>query len=379
MLDCAQRGDRPATTAGTDAPRPLPLLRLGHARAAGDGAVRRGAPAPVARAARRLRGELPRARRADEPPRPREPRGARGGARGVPGNGAARLPRPRACSTPSRAARSRSRTARVRSYDGGWADYARLASERAMSRGQTQGQSLSQTLDTSKKATEVAPAPAKRPRAHRRARGGDRDEGARGRGARASPRGRLGERRHGRRLPARARGARGSARHAGSCSSTRPRRSSIRSSPWAIGSVRRGTSTISSGPQQRFRALLEEERTDAGRAEVLTQLAPGRRPSRAASTRGTRCSTRRDSRRLDARRTRPHRPRARPAAPLGRRSRGSAAAVRDRVRDGSRNPARVPGGGCRAHGGHRGAGLRRPGLPGRTEASSSHVPRPIPR
>ena len=85
---------RPPTTASPDAPRPLPLLRLGHARAAGDGAVRRGAPAPVARAARRLGGELPRARRADEPSRPREPRGARGGARGVPGNGAARLPRP---------------------------------------------------------------------------------------------------------------------------------------------------------------------------------------------------------------------------------------------------------------------------------------------
>ena len=53
----------------------------------------------------------------------------------------------------------------VRSYDGGWADYARVASERAMSRCQTQGQALSQTLDTSKKGTEVAPSPSKRPRA----------------------------------------------------------------------------------------------------------------------------------------------------------------------------------------------------------------------
>ena len=33
----------------------------------------------------------------------------------------------------------------VRSYDGGWADYARLVSERAMSRGQTQGQTPGQT------------------------------------------------------------------------------------------------------------------------------------------------------------------------------------------------------------------------------------------
>ena len=52
----------------------------------------------------------------------------------------------------------------VRSYDGGWADYARLVSERAMSRGQTQGQTQGQTPDTSKKATKAPPAPPKRPR-----------------------------------------------------------------------------------------------------------------------------------------------------------------------------------------------------------------------
>ncbi len=52
----------------------------------------------------------------------------------------------------------------LRSYDGGWADYARLVSERAMSRGQTQGQTLSQTPDTSKKGTKAPPAPPKRPR-----------------------------------------------------------------------------------------------------------------------------------------------------------------------------------------------------------------------
>ncbi len=53
----------------------------------------------------------------------------------------------------------------VRSYDGGWADYARLVSERATSRGQTQGQTLSQTLDTSKKGTNGPTTTPKRPRA----------------------------------------------------------------------------------------------------------------------------------------------------------------------------------------------------------------------
>jgi ATP-binding cassette subfamily F protein 3 len=52
----------------------------------------------------------------------------------------------------------------LHSYDGGWADYARLVSERAMSRGQTQGQTLSQTPDTSKKGTKAPPAPPERPR-----------------------------------------------------------------------------------------------------------------------------------------------------------------------------------------------------------------------
>jgi ATP-binding cassette, subfamily F, member 3 len=52
----------------------------------------------------------------------------------------------------------------VRSYDGGWADYARLVSERAMSRGQTQGQTLSQTLITPKTDRKAPPATPKRPR-----------------------------------------------------------------------------------------------------------------------------------------------------------------------------------------------------------------------
>jgi ATP-binding cassette subfamily F protein 3 len=49
----------------------------------------------------------------------------------------------------------------LRSYDGGWADYARLVSERAMSRGQSQGQSPV----AAKEARKAPPAVAKRPRA----------------------------------------------------------------------------------------------------------------------------------------------------------------------------------------------------------------------
>ena len=52
----------------------------------------------------------------------------------------------------------------VRSYDGGWADYARLVSERAMSRGQTQGQSQGQAPRTGQRGHEGAERrPAERP------------------------------------------------------------------------------------------------------------------------------------------------------------------------------------------------------------------------
>ena len=85
---------------------------------------RRAAPAR-ARDRRRLGRELPRARRADEPPRPRVARVARGGARGVPGHGAARLARPRGARRGRRAGCSRSRSAGSSSYPGGWADYVR--------------------------------------------------------------------------------------------------------------------------------------------------------------------------------------------------------------------------------------------------------------
>ena len=208
-LRAARNGS--AAAAGPDAPRPLPLLRLGDARAAGDGAFRWGAPAPVTRAARRLRGELPRARRADEPPRPREPRGARGGARGVPRNRAARLPRPRACSTPSRGGRSRSRTAPcARTTAAGPTTPASRPNEPCPG---IRPVGPSQRRDTSEAVAGASPA--KRPRAIVELEAEIETKEARGGGARAAPRRRLGERRHGRRLPARARGARGPARPLG--------------------------------------------------------------------------------------------------------------------------------------------------------------------
>src|SRR4029078_8993784 len=54
---------------------------LAPAAGAAPRACRRRAGAPVSVAFRRLGRELPRPRRADEPPRPGEPRGPRGGAR----------------------------------------------------------------------------------------------------------------------------------------------------------------------------------------------------------------------------------------------------------------------------------------------------------
>ena len=103
--------DRPPAPAGAEPARPLPLLRLGGAREAGHCALGRRAAAARARAGRRLGRELPRARRADEPPRPRKPRGARGRARRLPRHRAARLARPRAARRGRPPDCSRSRTA----------------------------------------------------------------------------------------------------------------------------------------------------------------------------------------------------------------------------------------------------------------------------
>ena len=94
VLECAMGATGLQRRAGSGAPRPLPLLRLGRPREEGRLAFGRRAAAARARADRRLRRKLPRPRRADEPPRSGEPRGARGGARGVSRHDPARLARP---------------------------------------------------------------------------------------------------------------------------------------------------------------------------------------------------------------------------------------------------------------------------------------------
>ncbi len=91
--DDAER-DRPQPPRGAEPARQVPVQRLGDARAARRRAVRRRAATAGAGARGRIRSELPRPRRADEPPRSREPRGARGGARRVSRHGADRLARP---------------------------------------------------------------------------------------------------------------------------------------------------------------------------------------------------------------------------------------------------------------------------------------------
>ena len=120
-----------ATVAATGLRRPEAQALLGRFLFSGweahekpvDGALGRRAAAARAGARRRERRELPRARRADQPPRPREPRGAGSCARGVPGDGAARLPRPGAAGRDRGPRCSRSRTAALVSYTGGWAEY----------------------------------------------------------------------------------------------------------------------------------------------------------------------------------------------------------------------------------------------------------------
>ncbi len=92
---CDGCGYGAVTTPGTGAARTLPLLGLGDARAGGHGPLGRGAAAAGARASRRVGNELPRPRRADEPPRRRVAGGARGGARSIPRHDPARLTRPR--------------------------------------------------------------------------------------------------------------------------------------------------------------------------------------------------------------------------------------------------------------------------------------------
>ena len=88
--------DGPDAAERAEPARPVPLLGLGGAPEGGLRALGRRAAAARAGCGGRVGRELPRARRADEPPRPREPGGARGCTASVSGDGAARLARPRA-------------------------------------------------------------------------------------------------------------------------------------------------------------------------------------------------------------------------------------------------------------------------------------------
>ena len=117
----ARQGARPA--------RPLPVQRRGGREAAGR-PLRRRAQAAVAGHPRDVRGERPGPRRAHQPPRPRRAaRRSRTRCRRSPGRCCScRTTVP--CSTRSARARSPSRTARLRTYEGGWAEYSRVREER---------------------------------------------------------------------------------------------------------------------------------------------------------------------------------------------------------------------------------------------------------
>ena len=101
------------TMGATGLQRPQAQALLGRFLFSGwDDHEKRGRPAlgrrttPArARAGRRVRSELSRPRRADQPSRPRKPRSPRGRARGVSGHGPARLPRPRSARRRRRADR----------------------------------------------------------------------------------------------------------------------------------------------------------------------------------------------------------------------------------------------------------------------------------
>ena len=111
-----ERSSRATGLSPDDARTLLAKFGLGAgARAAADAIALAGrADARPPRRASGARRQLPRARRADEPPRPRGCRGARGGPRRLRGHGRRRLARPRASSSASRRpGRSRSNSARL--------------------------------------------------------------------------------------------------------------------------------------------------------------------------------------------------------------------------------------------------------------------------
>jgi len=98
------------------------LFSATRSRRSRSGALGRRAAAARPRGDRRLGRQLPRARRADEPPRPREREALEDGARGVPGLDPARLPRPGRPRRRRRAHGSRVEGHTLHSYDGGWAE-----------------------------------------------------------------------------------------------------------------------------------------------------------------------------------------------------------------------------------------------------------------
>ncbi len=88
-------GSRPLDEGGRGARLPRALRLPGRRRLPEDrDALRRREGAPLSRAHRLRRRELPPPRRADEPPRPRRPRSSRGRAPGVRGRDRLRVPRP---------------------------------------------------------------------------------------------------------------------------------------------------------------------------------------------------------------------------------------------------------------------------------------------
>ena len=114
-------GDGPVAASGADPARPLPLFRAGRCTSARSPRCPEASAGGSRSRPRRVGRELPRPRRADQPPRSREPRGARGSPRGIPGDGAHRLARPRAARRGPRSIVAVEERG-LRSYDGGWAD-----------------------------------------------------------------------------------------------------------------------------------------------------------------------------------------------------------------------------------------------------------------
>ena len=229
--------------------------------------------------------ELPRPRRADEPPRPREPRGARGGARGVPGHGAARLARPRAARRGRRAdARDRGRARSTRTTAAGPTTSERGRSERPRRR-----RRRGREAEAARAKPSAERRRATRPTRARAARGRDRRPRGRGRRARAAARRGLdGRRRARRRTAARATTCRrccalgGAVREVAgvSRSGARPRVSS--GSSWQEASREQSPSGRARTRAGRERPALDRDTcsTSPARSSSGSRSSPARRPRR---------------------------------------------------------------------------------------------------